>query len=258
MQRCTPAWSAWQISEQQSPPTSQTSPMGRHPLTYWQTITPVPGSAQAPVQHSWWPVHGSPAVWHCSSSGHVPSAPQTPLQQSPSSVHTSPPALQMEREMQRPSPSNVPQMPEQHAAFPLHASPIGVHCERALLQVPDSHWALQQSESKSQDSPTMEQITSCAQTPSTQPRVQHSVATWQASPTRPQLDEAQVPDPAESTSHRPEQHSADAAQASPSAVHRPVGPRHRPKSHRSVQHSSAASHGVPTAEQVSAVVTVLE
>ena len=60
MQRLTGVPS--QMSPQQSALDRQISPCGRQPLTNWQTGAPVPGSAQIPEQHSWNPVHGSPAV----------------------------------------------------------------------------------------------------------------------------------------------------------------------------------------------------
>jgi hypothetical protein len=43
---------AEQSAAQQSPLSRQTSPIGRHPETNWQTFTPVPGFAQTPEQHS--------------------------------------------------------------------------------------------------------------------------------------------------------------------------------------------------------------
>jgi len=56
--------------------------------------------------------------------------------------------------------------------------------------------------------------------------------------------------PSLAASHRPEQHSADAEQATPLALQIPVAPRQMPKSQRALQHSLADVQACPIAEQL--------
>ncbi|MGE5788272.1 MAG: hypothetical protein ACM3ZE_26990, partial [Myxococcales bacterium] len=56
--------------------------------------------------------------------------------------------------------------------------------------------------------------------------------------------------PSLAASHRPEQHSADAEQATPLALQIPVAPRQMPKSQRELQHSLCDVQACPIAEQL--------
>jgi len=161
----------------------QISPIGRQPLTNWQIGTPVPGSAQIPEQHSWKPVHGSPAFWHSTIVGHNPSVPHTPLQQSPPVEHSSPPPRQTDTTRHRNVPSISAHSPEQQAASPLHNSPAGVHVDADAAQVSPSQSLLQQSLSTPQLPPIIAQASPSVQDPLTQDRPQQSVASVQLSPT---------------------------------------------------------------------------
>jgi hypothetical protein len=130
LQRLTPlVVSSKHDVEQQSASASQISPIGRQPLTYWHTAVPVPGSAQAPVQHSWNPVQGSPAVWHSANVGHRPFSPQTPLQQSALVVQASPPKKHMVVDVTQALfvPSVASHRPEQHSADAAQLTPLALH-----------------------------------------------------------------------------------------------------------------------------------
>lgn len=115
--------------EQQFSSASQISPMGLQPLTYWHTAVPVPGSAQAPVQHSWCPVQGSPAVWHWANTGQRPLVPQTPLQQSALVLQASPPKRHIVAEATQTflAPSLASQRPVQHSADAAQLTPLALH-----------------------------------------------------------------------------------------------------------------------------------
>jgi hypothetical protein len=113
---------------------------------------------------------------------------------------------------------------------------------------PSQSW-LQQSESSEQFSPTIAQTLWSSQRPCTQDKPQQSVAMVHSVPGAPQLFETQTSSAPATVSHRPEQHSEEAEQVSPSVAHRPVGPRQSPSSHRSEQHSAASSHPSPVGTQ---------
>lgn len=241
--------SSRQSSEQQSSFSRHTSPIGRHPLTNWQIGTPVPGSAQIPEQHSWYPVQGSPAVWHSVIVGQRPSSPHTPLQQSPSVEQSSPPPRHTETTRQRIVPSTSSQLPEQHDASPLHASPAGTHVVDADAHVPPLQSLLQQSSSSTQAWPTMAQASSFVQVPAEQESPQQSAANEQGSPSPAQPPVTHTCCPSAVASHRPEQHSAEAVHSVPMPWHSPVSPTHTPSVHLPVQQSAGSVHDSPVGRQ---------
>src|SRR5512144_2301141 len=63
-------------------------------------------------------------------------------------------------------------------------------------------------------------------------------------------DATHVLAPPKLDSQRPEQHSADAEQPAPSALHNPVLPKHWPKSQRPEQHSRLFAQYCPMPEHV--------
>jgi len=117
------------------------------------------------------------------------------------------------------------------------------------MQVPSTQSLLQQSASCAQSCPIIAQVAEALQRPSTQKSEQQSADRAHGSPSEAQPLAWQVAGSPPMLSHRPEQHSPDDEQSSPTALQRPVGPRQIPESQRPEQQSSSSEQSSPTAAQ---------
>jgi hypothetical protein len=112
------------------------------------------------------------------------------------------------------APSMSSHLPEQQAASPLQASPAGTQVDPDEAHFPPSQSLLQQSASTEQSAPTIAQLGPSVQAPSTQDRLQQSVARVHGSPVPVQPPVTHTM-PLGVSSQRPEQHSADALHSNP-------------------------------------------